>query len=481
MAVMRAAFLLVGVAAVAGCSFDPSGLGPNGGSGVADASTIDTAIAIDTPPGTPDGMPDMGACSPMCAGDTLMTCDGTGPVTCDLGCLVQGAPHCAALVPSNGATETDDLPAGASASLIVPANTVFILDTDTGAIASAPSSDLTNFTPVRGAGQGVVDGISFRIAGGIAIFGVEAVSVASTGYVRPFNNHPSVWLARRNVTINGTVDVSGGCVQVNGTLIRNCPGPGGGSGGDVGLVGTGCAPGGGSVHTSVGTDSGGGGGGFGKDGGDGGDGDGAHKGGGGGKSNGCTGATLEPLVGGGGGGGGGSTGGANAVGGGGGGALQITSLGGDITIATTGNSAATLDAGGRGGGNTGGAGGAGGGAGGGLLLEARKITLTSADLTANGGGGGAGRNGSSFGPGAKGSTTSATPAPGGAADLGGKGGGGAGGAGNINAVNGDGPVDGGGGGGGAVGRIRFNVRSSALTSSGGVISPAQTRGDPTVK
>ncbi|HTJ44175.1 MAG TPA: hypothetical protein VL463_18855 [Kofleriaceae bacterium] len=471
---MRAVVVL-GVALAAGCSFDRSGLGSQQ-NGSADASVIDAPANVpDTPPGTPDAPPSVpdAKCTDTCAGMTLQTCGGPDQ-QCDLGCSMTGGAHCEVIVPSNGATDADDL-TGVTGALTATNGLIVAIDTDTGSILS--TTDLQNWTTVRDPGTGVIAGISYRQENGLAVFGVDSIDWMGGSYIRPYNNHGVIFLARNDIEIDGYVDLSGGCNDSQNQFVRSCAGPGGGTGGAIGAAGMGCAGGGASVHQTGQPDSGGGGGGFGKDGGNGGDGDGTHKGGAGGKASGCTGATLVPLVGGGGGGGGGT----GAVGGGGGGAVQFTSLLGSITMNTTANTPATVDAGGRGGGASAGAGGGGGGAGGGILLEARAITMLGANVTSNGGGGGAGRVGTTNGIGGKGSATSATPAAGGVDDINGKGGGGDGGAGTTGATAGQGPTDGGGGGGGAIGRVRFNVPMASLSITGGVVSPAQSRGDLTLQ
>src|SRR5215510_10940085 len=137
---MRAA-VIAGVVAVGGCSFDKGGLGNEARDASAidaPSSTIDASTAI-------DGPFDASSCTPSCSGDTLSTCDGSGPQTCDLGCVKTPAAHCAQLVPSNGATEADDL-TGVTMALDVPGGLLVFPDTDTGAIYS--TTDLNSYQTV---------------------------------------------------------------------------------------------------------------------------------------------------------------------------------------------------------------------------------------------------------------------------------------------------------------------------------------------
>ncbi|MBL9039832.1 MAG: hypothetical protein JNG84_15045 [Archangium sp.] len=158
----------------------------------------------------------------------------------------------------------------------------------------------------------------------------------------------------------------------------------------------------------------------------------------------------------------------------GGGALQLT-VGGQLTI----NGA--ISAPGRGGiGGAGaikGAGGNGGGSGGALLLEARNLLLvSSAQLTANGGGAGeGGGTGQTGANGTGGAIDSATPAQGGnnAAVLGGRGGNGA--TVTSDATAGENGGSAGGGGGGGLGRIRINTQTGCNYVPGlAVLSPVPT-------
>ncbi|MCE9579922.1 MAG: hypothetical protein K8W52_42790 [Deltaproteobacteria bacterium] len=475
---MRGAVLIscvLGVAAVASCSFDRAGLG--GGSGVVDASTTTDGTTADTPPGTPDAPPSPpDACVPGCtAAGNIDHCNGPVDV-CALGCSAVGSLHCLQLTPSNGATANDLT--GVTDGLVADTTQFVFPDTDTGTIYTSDGQN--NFTQLRGPGAGVIDGIGYRVtAGGIAVFAIDSLSIAPDGYMRPYGSRPVIFLSRGAVTIGGLLDMSGGCTTTN-NFDRACPGPGGGTGGKPGTNGgpsspaTGCGPGGNGSHTMAGPDAGAGGGAMSVAGGAGGSGGAGGiatvAGGLGGVPGTCANETLVPLSGG----AGGGMGGNGAVGGGGGGAIQITSFV-SITVATdpAANAGAQLDATGRGGQGSATQGGGGGGAGGAILLEAPMISI-SGNVTTNGGGGGSGRV--SANTGAKGSSTSATPAAGGAGDaIGGTGGNG--GAGAIAPTAGSGLVDGGGGGGGAYGRIRFNVPASSLTTSNAVVSPAAVRGD----
>jgi len=380
------------------------------------------------------------------------------------------AASCESIVPSNG-VDQDQL-SGVTTGLAFGAGSTSTINTDDGQVVTGGG------TIVRGPGGGVVDGVRFeQLSGSVAVLGVSELFLAQDAYVRVVGSRALIVLSAGNVTINGAIDVSGGCIAGGVT----CAGPGGGTGTPhEGTPATGCAPGGnGGGGNGLPPETGGGGGSFGTAGGPGG-GDGASDPGGvaGVLPGTCSGATLVPLMGGGAGGSGGIDG-DGGDGGGGGGGLQITSYtridligpgmaGRPVGIIASG-------AGGRGGEAS--DGGGGGGAGGGILLESPVINLSNATVAANGGGGGGGGNDPDGSIGQSGLFGSAQ-AVGGDDDRQGGSGGSADGA----ATGGEGGGDDCGGGGGGTGIIRFNVGQTGLILDPNVvISPAFTRGDLTVR
>ena len=255
-----------------------------------------------------------------------------------------------------------------------------------------------------------------------------------------------------------SVTFSMGGALVGNTSTSNRLGPGGGAGGQTAAAGSGL--GGGFPATGL---LGGGGGSYCGVGG---------AGGGGTASSPYGAADIRPLVGGSGG------GTAYGSGGGGGGAIQIVAAG-SINIASGSFIAVSGAAGelswGRGcrGGTGDQSGGSGAGSGGSILLEAPSVTVAGA-LVSNGGGGGGGaavQDGWYTPP----LSFALTPAPGG--DVGGAGSAGA----TVDGVAGQpfvgtcpGTAKSAGGGGGGAGRIRINSSTGTASTSGSVISPAQT-------
>ncbi len=422
----------------------PSGLSCIGGrceppgSSDVDAATDDVDADV----------PDDGVTACGCTGTTLAC--GASETACPAGCSTNGTAHCLVFSPVNaGAFSSAD---GTQAITI---NAAYDVDVDTGAITLRAGS-----SPLRAAGTGIMDGIRYEQSGAYAIFSLTGLTLGAAGELRLTGTRPTILIVDGDVTIQGLVDLSGGCA--NGTPA--CAGPGGGEGGVApGGSAAGCgagAAGGDADGTNQVHAYGAGGGGFGTAG---------QQGAGtqGSAGAACGTASLTPLIGGSGGGHGGnvvSTNLSGGTGGGGGGALQITASG-EITVGASG----TIDAGGAGGqgdpGTTRGAGG--GGSGGAILLQASSVTITGV-VAANGGGGG-GHN--AAGPGEDG-TRSATPAKGfGTSSLYKGGDGGAG----STAPAGAGTSHGGGGG-GAAGRIRILGAQTDL--GGGVISPTPVLGTP---
>lgn len=382
--------------------------------------------------------------STTCAsGDTLRTCSGAGEPAVDTQCVwgcVEGPAHCGTLMPSAGALTADDLttPQGLGDVVLM---TGTVIDSDTGQIGTAVLP-----TVVRIGGDGIRNGIDYEVRGNVAVFRMKSLSI--NGPVLGIGQHAIALVVVGNVTVDAAFDMRGPC-----TL--NVAGPGGFAGGGRGQAGNGLGAG---TTGNVGSD-GGGGGGYGAGGGNGGSG--GAQGGAGGSAYGME--RIAALYGGSGGAGGTNPNGSGA-GGGGGGALQIASNGA-ITIGAAGG----INAGGCGGkGGTGNlAGGAGGGAGGTILLEAPTITIIGA-LAVNGGSGAAGGDGQNGGVAGR---------LDGAPTLGGVGNGGSGGNGGAGATLGGGVGqpggNAGGGGGGAVGRMRFNTKAGAVTTTPQmVLSPA---------
>lgn len=420
-----------------------------------------TFFGLDQPhlgDGGTDGppVPDGGVCttaSVECASaDVLRTCNepGVDPIdtVCAWGCLEAPA-HCGRLVPAGGAVTSDDL--AADPQLVdVTVDTVTI-NSDTGAIGPALTP-----TSIRGAGEGVVDGIAFETRGTASVFRVG--SLAIDGPVTVTGSHAVAVVSAGAIRVNAVVDMRGTCTLTTA-------GPGGFPGGPAGEAAGGS--GAGMAGTTI--NEGGGGGGHGGAGGAGGRPFGAGPSGG--ASFGMP--DVAQLVGGGGGGGGASvsTGGA---GGGGGGALQLASNT-RIEIATGGG----INAGGCGGkaapGAQNGCGG-GGGAGGTILLEAPVITI-GGTLAVNGGGG---AGGSDSGQNGQAGALARSAASGGAGAAGGVGGAGAAAA-DINGSAGAGAMRSGGGG-GAIGRMRFHTRAgSATIEAAAVLSPSLDDGTTTTE
>ncbi len=386
------------------------------------------------------------------------TCSLSGQTQCELGCSANG-PRCAIVLPSNG-IPTSDLD-GATMDVVVSGVSLTTFDVNTGQI----SGGIT-----RAAGSGVINGIGYYQhtdsvgSNTLAEFSMKSLSV--TGTAQFTGSHSVVFLVATDVTIAGTIDVSGGSYGKD----QRVAGPGAGTGGLGATPAAGCGAGGtGASDVGTGADTGGGGGGYG--------GAGAAGGietasttmfAGGVAGVACVSIGLEPLLGGSGGGGGGPGGGTALPGGGGGGALQISALG---TISVSG----TINAGGAGGSpgptnaSNAGAGG-GGGSGGGILLEAITVGITGV-LAANGGGGGGSSDHSTTGTVGSNGFAGAAPAqpgtPGGSAAASGSGGSRS----SAPGVGGNSTDVNSGAGGGGVGAI-FVRSTHPASPPGGTISPA---------
>jgi hypothetical protein len=453
------------------CSFDDGGVQPDGN---------------DTPPdASVDAVPPV--CTPGCEGDILVTCPegGAQRVECDLGCVADATPHCAVMVPSNGVSADDLDVVPADKPFVVPDGETYVIDTDTGRIVDG---DNRQIRPATAAGGLHVDTGTYYARRGetVGVFAIDALTVEPGATLRGEGERALIVLARGDILVRGTIDVSAGCVD--GLAASTCGGPGGGEGASVTSQAGGCAPGGNGAGSpapdEAGVESGAGGGGFGAAGAGGGRGGTAgmpRAGGAGGAIATCSGPTLVPLVGGSGGGAGGVGDVNGGAGGGGGGALQLTSLTRVTVDAGDGDAPAILRASGAGGTgpSSGAQGGGGGGSGGALLLEAPTIVLADGSVAvANGGGGGSGTVASSneAANGAAGGIGTARASGGiGEAAENNRGFGGVGGARSGGAGTGGNTFDGGGGGGGGVGIIRINRRTLTIGGSA-VVSPEHSEG-----
>jgi hypothetical protein len=378
---------------------------------------------------------DFALCQPGCSGSMLVTCSGPGQ-SCAYGCSTANGPHCNVFYPSGGAVQLVDVaPAGV---LSIAIGGSVLVHTDSGQIEGGF---------MRAAGDGVLNGIYFRVNNGVGIFSFASLTVGA-GVTLSFTGGNGVALVSASTLIlAGKLDAQGDCLNGN-------PGPGGGAGGVAGQKGGGSG-GGDPGRSSNDSAAGAAGAGF------------ADHGGGGGDSSGGSSAPSGGnaysgaiLVAGSGGGGGVLGGGASAStppprGGGGGGAVQLVARGSVIIGAGGG-----VNAGGCGGGATvNNLGGAGGGSGGMILVEAPTI-IGGGVLAANGGAGSGGDGAPQASPGPFGSTAAQ-----------GQNGGGAGGSGSTQLAGTAGSsAQYAGGGGGACGRIV--LRNAVGSPVSGVISPS---------
>jgi hypothetical protein len=407
----------------------------------------------------------LGACTPACRGDTLVSCVGPDEI-CPLGCA--GSPgsdslRCNPPTPSNAVDPS--LAAGLTGTTTIRGDTTFYVDTGviSGGFTRAAGVDVTTGDTVRylQVPAGPLGGAP------LAVFAFHDLTV-DFGTVRFVGSRAVVLLVGDTAQIDGTLDLTAG-TDPAGHAAPTTPGPGAGAGGSAASNAHGCGGGTAGQQETEGPDNGGGAGGSG----------GREGGRGGGNLGGFAGRVclpddLEPLLGGSGG-GAGSYAGSPAPGGGGGGAIQITALN-RLEISSLG----TINAGGAGGqggpavGTVAGSGG-GGGAGGAILLEAPAVTIAGT-VAANGGGGGgggayrsgvgaiagsAGHNGDSY----------AFAASGGFGELDGGSGGDGGAAGLVAHAGGGGTgIINGGGGGGGVGAIV--IRGRVVTIDGTITPPA---------
>lgn len=445
---MRAPLVIVAFAA--GC-YQPevaTGL-PCADNGACPAGLECRAGTCEQPGAGTDAAPDdvaIDACpAASCSGDELIGC---GPsVTCEYGCSDVDGAHCKRLAPSNGVTRA--LLEGVTADITGE----WTFNTESGEIRKGN-------TTLRAAGPGLIAGIRFAVIEGAGVFAARSFVATGPDDLTPAGSNPLVLFAATTIGISGEVDV-GATTQL------------GVAGGQTALVGTassGCRGRAGRAH-GAGFAEGGGGAGGRTAGADGAPSNVAGATGLGGTLCTTTPSTI-PLRGGNGGGAGGASTACSGGGGGGGIALvamESIAITGRVTApGAGGESQVTCDAGG------------GGGGGGAVFLESLQVTVTGF-VTAHGGGGGAPRGAN----GARGYSSSSTPAAGGSftgpdsvTKTGGRGGA-ATSAPTVgqNYTYDDGlatptsVVSRGGGGGGAAGRIEIK---SVLHTTPGTISPPAT-------
>lgn len=445
---MKAAPVALALLSVAGCAFRVEGVDLDLGPDV-DLQLVEVADLSGTGDLRPDQADGATPCDPggaddQCSADqqSILRClpDGSGyaSTSCDYGCVATGGvPHCARLEPS-GVAQASDCET-ATAMPTITSNLLF--NTDDGSI----SGGLT-----RAPGEGVKNGISFRVATqatgpNVGVFGFAGLTLAQGIVVHARGAAALSIVSSGDVVINGTVDLQDACTAT--TLSA-----GAGAGGSADTSGSGSGGGGAGGTDAGGKSSGAGGGGHGDVGGGGG----ATMLAGGRAGSAFGDLTVEPLTLEGGGGGGG----AGGAGGNGGGAFQVA-VNGTLTVK------GTIHAGGCGGGGGGASGsGGGGGAGGAILLEAAHVVLVGGSvLAANGGGGGGGGSGATAGG-------KATAGIGVASGGSGAAQGGSGGA--VGSTAGKTPSPGtklAGGGGGAVGRIVIKTRDGNVDDQGSIWSP----------
>jgi hypothetical protein len=398
--------------------------------------------AIDAPTSCPIGVTDM------CAGDSLVTCDGQGNITnttsCVLGCSTANK-RCFKVASSNNLDTFMD-EAATAPDLVLSGSTTIDTDaasiTDQSGVRSQPNSIVTAGLPI---GVMVIKAKTFETGGTVTVTGSRALAIVVDGAITI--NHP---------------------INVSAPLTGN--GPGALPNDTTGRGGDGAA---GATEGS----SGGGGGGFGTAGGRGGTGGVATVNGG--NPGGVSGnGTLIPLR-------GGTPGGLSGISsashtvGGGGGAIQLVS---NVSITLGATGLISANGGGARGPNIGIAclanspcgHGEAGGSGGGILLETPVLTMNPASgLYANGGAGKCGVTGS-----AQSGLNSTTPAAGQTCTSptgnGGNGAAGATPAQNGGNTSGDNAV--GGGAGGGQGRIRVNLKAGTTFSPAGTVSGVESAG-----
>ncbi|HEV8321953.1 MAG TPA: Ig-like domain-containing protein [Myxococcota bacterium] len=420
-------------------------------------------------------VPDRAACvagSLACAAGAVTCTLGAAAVTvqtCGTGACAATGAACEGFSPTGlGDASVLGLAAG-GAPLVLPATSDVVFDTDTGAITT------TSGTTLRAAGAGaLLGGVWFDLVApppagapwpAVAMWVFDGALIVPAGVTVRFTGAgvPAI-VASGDLTIDGTIDVSG-ATGAGGGCTAGCGAAGaGGLAGAAEGGGAGAGVGGGGLAPLPADGDGGAGAAYGGTGGP----AGVNLGEAGvpaasGPAYGT--AELLPLVGGSGGGAGGEAG--SGGGGGGGGAVQLVSA----TRVTVSASGAVRAGGGGGGGGDWDArdGGGGGGAGGAILIEAPVVSVTGA-LAANGGGGG---GPCVEGDGASGGTGAASAA-GGACAAGGTAGGAGGAGATPDGAGGGSDYRAGSGGGGGAGRIRLN--GTSVSAAPGAASPAPSTG-----
>lgn len=391
----------------------------------------DPPPSSDAPP-TPDAGPCLGT-NTTCNGDVLAVCAAAGatPIEeiCSWGCTVDPSPACDRLVPTGGgATAADVMPAGLAG--LAELGLSGTIDGSTGRINGIAAATMN---------------VDYALVNGIGVFRFKRLAIGGLKLVT--GTVPVQLISDGVLTVDGTIDATGGC----GVGAPDLAGAGGGNGGQTSGA-DGALIGGGAGGASQGL-GGGAGGGWGGTGGT----------SGGGELGGIAAGDPQVTILRGGSGGGAGVGVTTFQGGGGGGAIHLISNT-RIEIAVAGN----INAGGCGGrkGTDATDEGGGGGAGGTIVLEAPEVSLAAGRVLAVNGGGGGGGGGTDGGAG----QLSRNAAVGGNAGAnGGAGGAGAAGAAIDGTAGGAGTRPGGGG--GAAGRIRINTRTGAATIAG-VMSPA---------
>jgi hypothetical protein len=431
--------------------------------GSLDASTADAATSPDASSprdARTDGatLRDAGCtvdAGPMCDGQTRVQCTGDGGLErrdCPLGC---SGGQCQLFTPSN--VPDMQLFDAADGNAVVPQDTVWVFDADSGSITAYDDLAMTGESQVRAAGTGTDgSGIAFfeRGPGGAdyGVFALASLEVRSGAVAVGLGSRPWIVVAGETIRVDGRISAAAdelSAMSHSGPGALTTPADGsqgfrasGAAGGSFGSSG---GEGGWSLNHSGGTP-------------------------------GSTRGTVElvPLV-------GGTPGGASPRTGGEsgppGGAMQLVA-GRRIEVGSTG--AIEASGGGGGGGQlaTDPGGGGGGGSGGAILLEAPVIELQGV-LGANGGAGGQGSSASmsSGEAGARG-RADRVPAPG-SATANNAGGGGSGSDATGSSGNGQGASDSGGGGGGGAGRIRINTADGTESFDVGV-TPTPTSGLTTI-
>src|SRR5690349_19860039 len=192
---MRGSHVITALMMIAGCGFNPSG------------GQVGDDDAVDPDGGGPgdDGSPGDGACIEGCDGFDLVTCT-SGQETrtpCSAGCLDTGGPHCATLIPSNGAGASDLV--DVTGDLVVNTGQIVVVDTDDGSIVAYSGTGTA--TTIRDPGNGLGDMIRFRTlsqtggAPALGIFGIRRMMIADGGRLRVVGDRPVLFVLAAEATI----------------------------------------------------------------------------------------------------------------------------------------------------------------------------------------------------------------------------------------------------------------------------------------